>query len=72
MRIWSNLFSALVIFLLTGAIHAQQTPEIVPDLPGRMVDIGGYRLHIDCTGKGSPVVILENGLGDNFADWALV
>ena len=23
--------------------------------PGRMVDVGGYRLHLDCRGEGSPM-----------------
>lgn len=29
--------------------------------PGRLVDIGGRRIHIDCRGSGSPTVILEAG-----------
>ncbi len=36
---------------------------------GQMVDIGGYRLHLDCTGSGTPVVILEAGLGDSSLIW---
>src|SRR5689334_8534094 len=72
MTIRFNVVSIFIVFLFTGAIYGQETPVSVPALPGRMVDIGGYRLHIDCTGKGSPIVILENGLGDSFADWALV
>ena len=39
---------------------------------GRMVDIGGYQLHINCSGKGKPTVILLHGLGDFSFDWALV
>ena len=31
--------------------------------PGRMVDVGGYRLHLRCTGQGSPTVVLESGGG---------
>jgi pimeloyl-ACP methyl ester carboxylesterase len=59
--------------LFSAFIYGQVSPEAsAPTVPGQMVDIGGYRLHIDCIGKGSPTVILENGLGDNFADWALV
>ena len=27
--------------------------------PGRLVDIGGYRLHIHCLGHGFPAVILD-------------
>jgi pimeloyl-ACP methyl ester carboxylesterase len=44
----------------------------MPPPPGRLVDIGGYRLHIDCEGTGSPVVILEAGLGDMGVSWAQV
>ncbi len=33
-------------------------------MPGRLVDVGGHRLHIDCAGTGSPTVVLEPGLGE--------
>ena len=32
-----------------------------PSLPGLKVDVGGYKLYIECTGSGSPTVILEAG-----------
>ncbi len=40
--------------------------------PGRMIDMGGYRLHIYCIGQGSPTVVMEAGLGDGAFSWALV
>ena len=40
--------------------------------PGRLQDIGGRRLHIWCSGSGTPSVILEAGLGGTTADWGLV
>ena len=40
--------------------------------PGQMVDMGGYRLHINCTGKGSPTVVIESGWGDMSATWGWV
>ncbi len=40
--------------------------------PGQMVDVGGYRLHIQCVGTGSPTVVLDAGLGGTSLDWALV
>ncbi|HEX8243922.1 MAG TPA: alpha/beta hydrolase, partial [Longimicrobium sp.] len=43
-----------------------------PAPPGRLVDIGGYRLHIYCTGSGSPAVVLLAGSGDFSFDWSLV
>jgi hypothetical protein len=30
-------------------------------MPGRLYDVGGHRLHLNCTGAGSPTVVLENG-----------
>lgn len=39
---------------------------------GRLVDIGGYRLHIDCRGQGSPTVVMDSGLGGSSLDWILV
>jgi len=32
--------------------------------PGRLVDIGGRRLHLNCVGSGSPTVVLFPGAGD--------
>jgi pimeloyl-ACP methyl ester carboxylesterase len=43
---------------------ARRFPE-----PGRLIDVGGYRLKLNCTGKGSPAVILEAGLGDLLTEW---
>jgi hypothetical protein len=37
--------------------------------PGQLVDIGGYRLHLYCTGEGSPAVILEAGGGNPWLSW---
>jgi hypothetical protein len=36
---------------------------------GQMVDVGGYRLHINCKGTGSPTVIIEAGLGGWSLTW---
>lgn len=40
--------------------------------PGRLVDVGGYRLHLWCTGDGSPAVILDAGLAGTTAGWGFV
>ncbi len=36
------------------------------------VDIGGYRLRIHCVGNGSPTVVLDSGLGDDYSVWSRV
>lgn len=37
--------------------------------PGRLVDVGGYRLHLHCTGSGGPTVILEPGQAGTSSDF---
>lgn len=37
-----------------------------------LVSIGSHRLHIDCTGRGTPTVIFESGLGGTSLDWTKV
>jgi pimeloyl-ACP methyl ester carboxylesterase len=32
--------------------------------PGQLIDVGGHRLHLSCTGSGSPTVVLEPGGGE--------
>ncbi len=39
---------------------------------GEMVDVGGHRLFISCTGTGSPTVVLEGGLGQGSAYFARI
>jgi pimeloyl-ACP methyl ester carboxylesterase len=43
-----------------------------PQPPGKLIDIGGHRLHLLCSGEGEPAVILESGLGAYSVDWGLV
>ena len=40
--------------------------------PGQLVDVGGHRLHLHCTGTGSPTVVLEPGQGGVSADLAWI
>ena len=40
--------------------------------PGKLYDVGGRWLHLDCRGHGSPTVVLSNGLGGVSAGWARI
>jgi pimeloyl-ACP methyl ester carboxylesterase len=40
--------------------------------PGTLYDVGGHRLHLHCTGIGSPTVVLESGLGETSAGWTRI
>jgi len=63
-----------VTFLLAFLpnVFAQKQSTVSPTAPGRLVDIGGQRLHVYCTGRGSPTVLLEAGTGDVSVIWSLV
>ncbi|MBI5353735.1 MAG: alpha/beta hydrolase [Chloroflexi bacterium] len=65
------LLIVLSITLLAGAKAKSDLKAKYPP-PGAMVDVGGYRLHIFCEGRGSPTVIMESGLGDPSLLWELV
>ena len=41
-------------------------------MPGALYDVGFHRLHLTCTGAGSPTVVLENGLNEISPLWAAV
>lgn len=66
--------------VLAAALRAQALPDIpapaqILPVPGQRVDIGGWRLHLNCQGErkpGQPTVILEAGGGDSSVTWALV
>ncbi|NTU80640.1 MAG: hypothetical protein HGA45_14895, partial [Chloroflexales bacterium] len=77
-RIGTGLIVALVLIVvlgLAGAIY--ESAAEAADLrayppPGQLVDVGGYRLHLNCTGTGSPTVVIESGWGDMSASWGWV
>jgi pimeloyl-ACP methyl ester carboxylesterase len=41
-------------------------------MPGELIDVGGHRLYVNCTGTGSPTVVLEAGLGESSAYWGRI
>ena len=53
-------------------VAQQAATSRVSEPQGRLIDVGGYRLHINSTGKGKPTVILIAGSGDFSFDWSLV
>lgn len=55
----------LVFWSVSTPIIAAEFPAI----PGQRYDVGGYQLHINCTGSGSPTVLVDVGLGDDSTDW---
>jgi pimeloyl-ACP methyl ester carboxylesterase len=57
------LLVVMVASALGGAVETFAEYRQSAAAHGRLVDVGGHRLHLDCAGTGSPVVVLEAGLG---------
>jgi pimeloyl-ACP methyl ester carboxylesterase len=79
-RLWAKRLVlgllALVLLLALAGVSYQALAS-ARDLgryppPGRLIDVGGYRLHIDSAGAGSPTVVLEAGWSHCSLDWRLV
>lgn len=68
------MWTAALVLILGGAGAIYQFAATRADVQrysprGKMVDVGGFKLHLQCTGAGSPTVILENGLSDGVFGW---
>lgn len=73
---WLGAVVAVVVGLLIAGTIYESVSEAAdigayPPL-GQMVDVGGYRLHINCTGTGSPTVVIDAGWGDWSLMWSWV
>jgi pimeloyl-ACP methyl ester carboxylesterase len=62
----------LVAISLFGAVYQAASRHRDRELyhpPGKLVDVGGYRLHLYCSGEGGPTVVLDFGLDGSYLDW---
>ncbi|MBV8858050.1 MAG: alpha/beta hydrolase [Acidobacteria bacterium] len=66
---WPALFQHATA---AGRQSEDSPPAAAYPPPGRLVDAGGHLLHLNCTGKGGPTVVVENGSGDFSFVWSLV
>jgi pimeloyl-ACP methyl ester carboxylesterase len=60
------VFAALVVSAVGGGYETlrEANEPSIATMPGRLFDVGGHRLHINCIGSGHPTVVLEGGLGE--------
>ena len=62
----------VAMWALHASISSSAAQETTPAPTGRLVDLGGRRLHQHYTGAGSPALAIENGAAAFSIDWALV
>lgn len=74
-RVWllNPVLVVLVLLAIGGTyerIRESTAPEVA--MPGQLVDVGPYRLHLECHGSRGPTVILEPGGGGSAASMGLI
>jgi len=74
-RIVLTLLAFVFLLAVAGMIYEnifEARDRRFNPMAGSRFDVGGFRMHIDCTGEGSPTVILDSGLGDTYLSWLKV
>jgi pimeloyl-ACP methyl ester carboxylesterase len=62
-----GLFVGIVYQTVSQAVDRRKYPP-----QGELVDIGGFRLHLNCVGQGTPTVVMDAGGGAPSIAWGLV
>jgi pimeloyl-ACP methyl ester carboxylesterase len=65
------LFVGLIVAGVGGSYETiqEQVDRSTTAMPGHLVDVGGRRLYMHCTGSGSPTVVLVSGLAETSVYW---
>jgi pimeloyl-ACP methyl ester carboxylesterase len=74
---WVNVLVVFAVWMWAPTILESRPNVTEPPVaaPGSLVDLGGWRLHINCAGDpnpSQPTVVLEAGAGGFSVDWSLV
>ncbi|NJN81926.1 MAG: alpha/beta hydrolase [Caldilineaceae bacterium] len=75
LRLFSGFLIVILILAIVGVTYQtisanSDEANFLP--PGKLVDVGGYKLQIYCIGEGSPTVILDSAADMFSSDWAWI
>src|SRR5437016_5849462 len=68
------LISTLALLGMVYQVIATRLDQRKYPPPGRLVEVGGYRLHIHCSGPegvSGPTVVMDAGIGECSLGWGL-
>lgn len=74
-KVLAFLLISVIALLCLGALYqygAEALDNYRYPAPGKLIDVGGYKLHIRCTGSGAPSVIIAAGGGEFSLSWFAV
>jgi pimeloyl-ACP methyl ester carboxylesterase len=65
------IITASVLPVVFGQFKKTQVNTKYPPI-GKLVDVGGFRLHLHCQGERGPSVILDAGQGESSLSWGAI
>jgi len=68
----ATLLSAITVSGQQPVSSGSSPADIIYARPGQLVDVGGFRLNLYCSGSGSPTVVFDSGWGDWAPAWSKV
>lgn len=71
-RFASGVLIVLLLLAAAGFLYeniSEARDRRFNPMPGTLVDVGGRKMHIDCSGAGTPTVVLDSGLGVSYDSW---
>lgn len=74
-RVWLlNPVLVILVLLALGGVYEGISQSTAPAVAmrGQLVDVGPYRLHLECHGSRGPTVVLEPGGGGSAASMGLI
>lgn len=74
-RVWLlNPVLVILVLLALGGVYERISQSTAPAVAmrGQLVDVGPYRLHLECHGSRGPTVVLEPGGGGSAASMGLI
>lgn len=74
-HLWYAIGRAVTVLIAVPVIMLATTVTAGANAPGpdgQRYDVGGYSLYLECSGNGSPTVILDAGLGSDHTEWSAV
>ncbi len=70
---WTTaLLAGISLLSACTEVRSEAADALAYPAPGQLVDVGGFRLHLDCRGTGSPTVVIDAGLGAWSTPWHMV
>lgn len=67
-----GVLAALIVAAMLYQRAASRAASRRFPAPGELIDVGGHRLHVTCSGTGRPPVVLEAGIAASSLSWAAV